>query len=146
MKNFILILVIAVTPLFAVGCSMCCSPYDYDYPTFGGKHERVDPAYGRVGSILSDPMAPRVAGASADSNLLPAPPLKSVTDFGDDSGDPTDDDDMDAIKMDLEEIEPMDGDDSDGLKSLPELEDLEDDVDSSRINKRTKRPLRQWHR
>lgn len=37
------------------GCSMCCGVFDYDYPTFGGRHERVDRQWGRVGSIYSDP-------------------------------------------------------------------------------------------
>ena len=39
------------------GCAICCSPEDYTYATFGGKYERVDPSYGRVGSIYSDPNA-----------------------------------------------------------------------------------------
>ncbi len=51
------------------GCSMCCGPHDFDYPTFGGKHERVDRQWGRVGSPFSDPNV--VVGPSADSNLKP---------------------------------------------------------------------------
>ena len=42
----------------ALGCAMCCGPYDYTYPTYGGRYERVNPEWGRVGSILSDPAAP----------------------------------------------------------------------------------------
>lgn len=54
--------------LLTMGCAMCCGPYDYHYPSFGGKHERIDPTYGRVGSVFSDPMAIPL-GESADSNL-----------------------------------------------------------------------------
>ena len=39
----------------SVGCTMCCSPYDSDYIGTGGKHQRTDPRYGRVGSVFSDP-------------------------------------------------------------------------------------------
>lgn len=54
--------------VLSMGCAMCCGPYDYHYPSIGGKHERVDPTYGRVGSVFSDPMAMPL-GESADSNL-----------------------------------------------------------------------------
>lgn len=53
----------AVLMLSALGCATCCSPDLYSYPTFGGRYERVDREYGRVGSIFSDPTA--VAGAPA---------------------------------------------------------------------------------
>jgi hypothetical protein len=53
------------------GCSMCCGPHDFDYPTFGGKYERMDRAYGRVGSILSDPNAQ--FGVPADSAISGVP-------------------------------------------------------------------------
>ncbi len=39
----------------AIGCSLCCSPYDNDYGTFGTRTPRADMRYGRVGSIFSDP-------------------------------------------------------------------------------------------
>ena len=32
------------------GCSMCCSPFDYDYAAYGGVRQRADMQYGRVGS------------------------------------------------------------------------------------------------
>jgi hypothetical protein len=119
---------------------MCCGPYDYHYPTMGGKHERVDPVYGRVGSILSDPLAPRAAQFSADSNLLPPPPLELIDD--NDGNDALDtDDEMDRIKRDLEDITPLDGKDD-----LPDLEDLEDKPVRRPINKKTRldrhRPIR----
>lgn len=39
----------------AAGCSICPSPYDYDYAAFGTKTPRADMRNGRVGSIFSDP-------------------------------------------------------------------------------------------
>ncbi len=51
------------------GCSTCCSPYDNDYPVFGGRFQRSDPANGRVGSMFTDPNFSK--GQSADSNLKP---------------------------------------------------------------------------
>jgi hypothetical protein len=52
---------------------MCCGPYDYDYPSIGGKHQRADQSYGRVGSLFSDPYA-SPEGGTADSNLKPPKP------------------------------------------------------------------------
>ncbi len=62
----------------SLGCAMCCGPYDYHYPTFGGRIQRADPEYGRVGSIFSDP---NMAGAGplADSNLEVITPQAPVT-------------------------------------------------------------------
>jgi hypothetical protein len=37
------------------GCTLCCSPYDYDYGGFVSKTPRTDMKNGRVGSIFSDP-------------------------------------------------------------------------------------------
>lgn len=62
----------------AGGCSMCCGPYDFHYPSMGGVVERSDPEYGRVGSILSDPWNAG-AGPSADSNLPSRSNERSVT-------------------------------------------------------------------
>jgi len=39
-----------------LGCSVCPSPYDYDYGTYGTKTPRTDMRHGRVGSVLSDPV------------------------------------------------------------------------------------------
>ncbi len=50
------------------GCAICCGPYLDHYPTFGGKVQRTDPAWGRVGSIYSDPYTAGT-GPLADSNL-----------------------------------------------------------------------------
>lgn len=91
------------------GCSMCCGPYDYHYPTFGGKHQRVDPEFGRVGSIFSDPLA-GYNGPSADSNLEPSPELESRGD---------------SLDSDGEDMDRGSDDDSDGdLERLPSLESV----------------------
>ena len=148
MKNQISLIITVFVCCLSAGCSMCCGPHDYDYPDFGGKHQRQDRRHGRVGSILSDPLAPRVGGPSADSNLLAPPPLKSLEPSEDDFGSDRDED-LDDIRQDLEDITPLDRDGED----LPSLDDLDDrlELDGSNtrrspVNKKTRlirnRPLR----
>lgn len=62
----------------SLGCAMCCGPYDYHYPGFGGRIQRADPEFGRVGSVFSDP---NMAGAGplADSNLEQVKPQAPIT-------------------------------------------------------------------
>ena len=127
------------------GCSMCCGPFDYDYPNMGGKHQRVNPSYGRVGSIFSDPNADSF-GPSADSNLeAPKPPRASITSDTDIDDEP--DLDLEAeleemrneLELDgnREEIEPM-------LESPSEIEMLPEPEDDGPTASRTweNRPLR----
>ena len=144
MKNQIP-LAIAALVCFLTGCSICCGPHDYDYPDFGGKHQRQDRRHGRVGSILSDPLAPRAGGASADSNLLAPPPLKSLEPVEEDFV-PDRDDEVDDIKHDLEDITPLDSDGED-LPPLDEIDELDgSNTRRSPVNKKTRRirnrPLR----
>jgi len=89
---------------------MCCGPFDYDYPTFGGKHQRVDRAHGRVGSILSDPIT-SLQGPSADSNLTEPPQPEPKSDDDDDMFDDIMDDDS-SLDDELEGIEPLRSGDS----------------------------------
>jgi hypothetical protein len=50
------ILLLIAAPLLVSGCSMCCGPYDYEYPIMESvRYPRTDPEYGRVGSVFSDP-------------------------------------------------------------------------------------------
>jgi hypothetical protein len=49
------------TLLLAGGCSICCAPYDCNYPYTGGRWVRDNPAYGRVGSAF-EPVGTRVEG------------------------------------------------------------------------------------
>lgn len=37
------------------GCTLCCSPHDWDYAAVGSKHVRIDRQNGRLGSPFSDP-------------------------------------------------------------------------------------------
>ena len=109
----------AVIGLGLAGCSMCCGPYDYHYPTFGGKHERTDPVYGRVGSIFSDPNV--ALGPSADSNLVPHPAVqapRAPVDYVDVDSDEDIDADIDS-ELDLDdELQPINPDDRD-IDRLP---------------------------
>ncbi len=128
MKRWILIIAITTTALSTFGCSMCCGPYDYDYPNFGGKHERVNPAYGRVGSVFSDPNA-GFNGPSADSNLEPQPDIRVNKES------PRDDDpDLEQLKRELdselESIDPINGPER-GSEELPSPD--ADDSTASRM-------------
>ena len=107
-------ILLTMTMFSFIGCSMCCGPYDFDYPTYGGIHQRSNPSYGRVGSTFSDPNW-IVAGPSADSNLEPHPDSKGDRDFGDndslegnfdlDRADEDLDDDLEGLDDDLEELD-----------------------------------------
>lgn len=46
---------VVVSLVSVTGCSLCCSPYDYQYGTYGTRTPRVDMTNGRVGSTFSDP-------------------------------------------------------------------------------------------
>jgi len=48
---FALGLISLIAPL---GCALCSSPFDNDFVSFGGRIQRQDMSYGRVGSPLSD--------------------------------------------------------------------------------------------
>ena len=97
-----------------IGCSMCCGPYDFDYPTYGGIHHRSNPTSGRLGSPFSDPNWSG-AGPSADSNLKPHPDPQGERDFDEDEplegdndlerADEDLDDDLEGLDDDLEEMD-----------------------------------------
>lgn len=111
------------------GCSMCCGPYDFHYPAFGGKHQRVDPTHGRVGSILSDPNV--VLGPSSDSNLEPHPAVEAPRIPGDDEDD-LDMEDLDS--EDDEDLPPLDRFDDDDVEELPGPDgDDDSEVTASRL-------------
>jgi hypothetical protein len=38
----------------SLGCAMCCSPDDPNYGAYGGRWQRHDQAYGRVGSVFDE--------------------------------------------------------------------------------------------
>lgn len=53
MKRLLSVMLLSSPIALLAGCAMCCSPYDYAYPTYGGKWQRVDRDHGRVGSIFT---------------------------------------------------------------------------------------------
>jgi len=65
---------------------MCCGTYDYTYPTFGGKYQRTNPEYGRVGSIYSDPMADPGVPAITNTQVPPKPKRNNLDDDLEDLG------------------------------------------------------------
>jgi hypothetical protein len=71
MNRWINLFTVSLVCMSMFGCSMCCGPTDFDYATFGGKHQRSNPSWGRVGSVFSDPGTFPV-GPGADSNLTTA--------------------------------------------------------------------------
>ena len=123
MQRFSALLILTLSLVASIGCSMCAGPDDFNYPTYGGLHQRADPARGRVGSILSDPYAD-VAGLSADSNLEPYPEPRGnsgASDFDDA------DDDFDREDEDLD-------DDLENLDSSDRLDDFDTDRDLESID------------
>ncbi len=68
--RWLAIATIALT-MVTSGCQLCCSPYDMDYVTTGGKHQRTNMAYGRIGSPFSDPNSGNLVskdGAESSAN------------------------------------------------------------------------------
>ena len=145
MQRLSAILILTLSLIASVGCSMCCGPDDFNYPTYGGIHQRADPARGRVGSILSDPYAP-VAGLSADSNLDPYPEPRSNSDTGAfDSDDEDFDDDLDREDEDLDDdLEDLDSDEE--LETIDPLdEDTQPELDGANEDTTTA-ARRRWRR
>lgn len=64
MRTAIVFLAVAIG-VVSSGCSLCDTGYLCDYAGVGGKWQRTDPEYGRVGSIFSDPNS-AVVGASGE--------------------------------------------------------------------------------
>lgn len=54
------------------GCSLCCTPWDYAYPTYGSLTPRDDQFEGRVGSMFH-PAGP-TPGVTRPYGYLPPPP------------------------------------------------------------------------
>ncbi len=54
MKRIISGILCTVLVVVGTGCTMCQSSLDDDYSAFGGRWQRTDRTYGRVGSKFSD--------------------------------------------------------------------------------------------
>ncbi|MDG1806985.1 MAG: hypothetical protein P8J91_13545 [Pirellulaceae bacterium] len=53
-RNVLVMLILC--PIIWSGCSMCCAPYDDEYPILNNeRYPRLNAFSGRVGSTLSDP-------------------------------------------------------------------------------------------
>ncbi|MFK7767892.1 MAG: hypothetical protein AB8B55_11775 [Mariniblastus sp.] len=123
MKNWITLIFLTVATVGLAGCSMCCGPYDYDYPAFGGVNPRVDQRHGRLGSVFSDPNA-MIMGDSADSNLA-APPERKTS--SPDETDEENDAEEDLRKLERElEAERNNGGTDEGMEPLPAPDDVTD--------------------
>ena len=135
MSNRILLAIACVAVIVCgglTGCSSCCGPYDYHYPTFGGKHQRVDPTHGRLGSVFSDPNVP--LGPSSDSNLAPHPTVESPSVPADDDDDDDIDDDLEELDLDDEdESRPLDRLEDDDVEELPRPDEDDGEVTASRF-------------
>ena len=125
---------------------MCCGPHDFDYVTFGGKHQRSNPSWGRVGSVFSDPGS-LPPGPAADSNLTAAKDKRR------DSSDETDDtflEDLDEELNNIDMLEEMDREleELNKPKSDPDKTSIEPATDettaSQTFRQRERRPSQRW--
>lgn len=108
---------------------MCCGPYDFDYPTYGGIHHRSNPSYGRLGSTFSDPNYTG-GGPSADSNLKPHPEPKGDRDLGIDDDPYEGDDDLERVDEDLDDdLEGLDDDLEELDRRLEEMDLPDEELD-----------------
>ena len=92
------------------GCSICCAPYINHYESWGGVRERVDPVYGRVGSIFSDPTEP--GGVPIDNSIR-------ESEFG-----PEDDGGRGNDRSDDELLREIEGGESEEELPAPEMDDV----------------------
>ena len=119
-----------MTTISFFGCSACCGPYDFDYPTYGGIHHRANPSFGRVGSPFSDPNWAG-SGPSADSNLDPHPEPQVQQDLGSDDEPLEGDDDLERVDEDLDDdLEDLDDDLEEMDRRLEELDRKNDGLDT----------------
>lgn len=58
----------------AAGCAMCSSCDDYSYAASGGRWERLDPCFGRVGSAFTPEVGTEVDGAPSEPSSESIPP------------------------------------------------------------------------
>ena len=146
--------VFGMTTLFFSGCAICCGPYDYNYPAFGGTVQRSDPVYGRVGSIYSDPGP--FGGPSADYNLKPhdSGQNNSSFDAGDDELESLNGND-DLTPPDMLDDDAGNGSDNRNSDLLPPPADQIDEpgrpspdestsIRRRRTQSRRQRPVRRW--
>lgn len=133
MKRWIAIFFLSTATVGGAGCSMCCGPYDYDYVDFGGKYQRADPQYGRLGSIFSDPNV-FGNGPSADSNLaMPDEPEPRRR---------TEDEDIDTDRF-RKELDDINQGEPDG-RSLPDPDGIDENETLPEPRKTGPTASRRW--
>jgi hypothetical protein len=64
-----MLVLMSASLISGMGCAMCCGPDMYTYPTHGGRVQRSDLEYGRVGSIYTDPRADTGAYAELSPSM-----------------------------------------------------------------------------
>lgn len=67
---------VALAAVCLSGCAMCCGPDMYTYPTHGGRIQRSDLEYGRVGSIYSDPVLDSGVTSAVPTQTSPTTPVE----------------------------------------------------------------------
>lgn len=121
MSRWYLLIALLVGPLIWTGCSMCCGPYDYEYPMLENtRYPRANPEFGRVGSILSDPSAAVGTPAKINADIpIEEEPLEDIDEDGLD--DPDFDSESETLPdpSDLDEDEPTFDTDVDTSARLP---------------------------
>lgn len=132
MSRWILSICLFTTAIASGGCSMCCGPYDYEYPMLdSSRYVRTDPEYGRVGSIFSDP---NVSFGSVPLTNEDVPreddPVDDLDDEGE--GDPEFDADLDADASQPE------------FETSPTLDGGPETIDTSAQRQRVPAPRRAW--
>jgi hypothetical protein len=90
MRRLLFAIACVTLPALTSGCTLCCAPFDCDYPYCGGAWVRTNPSSGRVGSAFDEAGAPALVAAAplasgaetAQPEELPAgpaaPPARSV--------------------------------------------------------------------
>lgn len=84
----------------ATGCAMCCAPDDPNYAAYGGRWERHDAEYGRVGSAFTPAGSPVDVGEVVGETYLETPYVE---------GEPTPAEKIDAPQGQPVEEDPMQG-------------------------------------
>ncbi len=138
-SHWCLPLVCSWATLLVTGCAMCCGPYDYHYPNYGGSVQRSDPVWGRVGSIYSDPGP--FGGPAADYNLKPHDANQPSRDTIDDGG-------LDIDTGPLESVDEGSGSNSDILppprRNQDERPGPDDSTSIRRLRNQSLRGQRRW--
>ena len=71
MRRLLLIACLSL-PVISSGCTLCCAPFDCDYPYIGGAWVRTNPSSGRVGSAFDEAGAPAQVVTAAAGQPTPA--------------------------------------------------------------------------